>query len=136
MNVGNIMTRYPWTVNMDRTLKEMETMMRKYKIAHLPVVDEGHVVGIVSDHDIKAHRSSRAGTSAADRRDNFTLNLKAFQIMTREVIKVSEDTPIAEAIEEMLKRRIHALPVLSPEGKVMGIVSIFDVAKFCLKTHL
>ena len=136
MNVGKIMTRYPLTVNMDRTLKEMETMMQKHKIAHLPVVDEGHVVGIVSDHDIKAHRSSRAGTSAADGRDNFTLNLKAFQIMTREVIKVSEDTPIAEAIEEMLKRRIHALPVLSPEGKVMGIVSIFDVAKFCLKTHL
>jgi CBS domain-containing protein len=53
-------------------------------------------------------------------------NMKIKEVMIKDVLSVSEDTPISEVAQIMTKNKVHALPVLDPEGKVLGIITETD----------
>jgi acetoin utilization protein AcuB len=114
---------------MDKTLAEIENIMTKSCIEHLPVLNNGVLVGIISNLDIKSYKSMKAGTVASDRKDDLTLELKAFQIMTRDVFTVTEETSLIDTIRIMIEKQIHCLPVLSKAGRVVGIVSSTDILR-------
>ncbi len=103
-------------------------LMKKSSLRHLLVMDGKKLVGIVTDRDFRLVRPSPA-TSLSIFEINYLLEkLKVKEIMTKKVITVTQEIPIAEAAQLMLNRRIGALPVLK-EGKVVGIISETDLLR-------
>lgn len=83
-------------------------------VRHMPVVDaHNKLVGLVSSHDVVA-ALERGGDPMVR------------SIMTKQVVSVTPDTPADEAVATMIERRVHALPVLDPEGLLVGIITATD----------
>jgi acetoin utilization protein AcuB len=107
--------------------------MRSERIRRLPVIDQqGKLVGIVSERDL-LHASPSDATSLSVWELNYLLSkLKVSNIMTKNVITVSTDTPIEEAARIMADNKIGGLPV-THGGKVVGMITETDVFKSFLE---
>ena len=135
MRAHQIMTKYVTTVTPHTTIEDAANIMLRCHLSGVPVVnDEGSLVGIVSESDFL--RRTEIGTerkrpaflqffaSAGKLAADFVheRGRKVEDIMTRDPVTVTEQTPLSELVELMEKRGIKRLPVLS--GKVMvGIVT-------------
>ena len=133
--VKDIMTRKIYTARMNDTLEEIEVLMKDKGIRHMFVTDNDLLVGIVSDADIKRRKSFWAGTDFSTNREEYTLNLKAHQMMTRKIIKISPDTTLVEALDYIIDNNIHCLPVTEGESHLCGVITDTDLLK-TFRTHL
>jgi len=130
MSVAKIMTRKVLRIGMDDTLETMHEIFQKHKFHHLLVVEEDELVGVISDRDLLKEVSPFLNTLSEDYRDKQTLRKKAHQIMTRKAISVDGSTSIEDAAKILLRKNISCLPVLTPEGKLEGILSWKDLLRF------
>jgi acetoin utilization protein AcuB len=123
-----VITVYPET-NMQDALE----LMRKEHIRRLPVVNRrGQLVGIVSETDLlKASPSEATSLSVWEMRE-LLKKVKIEEIMTREVVTVTEATPLEEAARIMADSKISGLPVLS-ENKLIGLITETDLFKTFLE---
>lgn len=113
MTAKDIMTTEVVTVSPDTPVEELAKLLSEHKISGVPVVDaEGNVVGIATEADIIA--KGKEG--------------KVEDIMTREVVSVTEDTPVEEIARILSDKGIKRVPVLR-EGKLVGIVSRADIVR-------
>ncbi|MEO2065707.1 MAG: IMP dehydrogenase [Desulfurobacteriaceae bacterium] len=106
----------PVTVKPEQTIAEAEALMRKYKISGLPVVDdEGKLVGIITNRDIRFVKD---------------FSKKISEVMTRENLKtVPVGTTLEEAKEILHKYKIEKLPVVDEKGYLKGLITIKDIEK-------
>ena len=120
------------TVKSDMPIMEALNLMKREKIRRAPVVKEGKMVGIVSDKDLLNAAPSDA-TSLSVWEVNYLLSkVLVMEVMTQDVISVSEDTPIEEAARLMADNKIGGLPVMR-NGKIVGIVTETDLFKMFLE---
>jgi acetoin utilization protein AcuB len=108
------------------TLDHALMTLKRFNIRHLPVVKGDHIVGIISDRDVKKATPSPFDYPTADEFRAFTSAVAIKDIMTKEVITVSPLTPIEEAASLMNQKRIGALPVVQ-EGRLIGMLTETDV---------
>jgi acetoin utilization protein AcuB len=132
MTVADIMTKEVITIGMDDSLQAINNMFEKHRFHHVLVLENEELVGVISDRDVLRKISPFINTLSEDFRDLETLNTKAHQIMTRTPIAVDKNTDIGTAASIFLTKNVSCLPVVSPEGKVKGILSWKDVLNFCL----
>lgn len=133
--VASIMTRHVISVTLDTKLKAVRQLFELHRIHHLPVLEQGKLVGIVSDRDLLRALSPSVDTPAASARDLATLDKHVHQIMHRGAVTVSPLTTIAEAGQIMLAQRISALPVVDDgQGHCVGIITSRDFMKWCLQS--
>ena len=102
MLVKNWMTRNPITVEPEMGVKTAFLLLKKHRIRQLPVVEEGVLIGIVTDRDFRKPElpdSFFSWDEVYKLEDRFRVG----DIMTMEVINVTEDTPIEEAASLLLK---------------------------------
>ena len=112
MLVKDIMTKDPITIEVGSTVLEAEKLMSINSIGRLIVVDEGEVVGILTDGDLMTERE---------------LDSQIDEIMTTELITVQDNDPVKEAARILSEKRIGGLPVLNEEGTLVGIISAEDM---------
>jgi len=129
MSVAKIMTREVLMIGMDDTLETVLEVFQKHKFHHLLVVEDDELVGVISDRDLLKEMSPFLNTLSEKRRDKETLTKKAHQIMTRKAISIDGSTPIEDAAKILLQKSISCLPVLTPEGKIEGILSWKDLLR-------
>jgi acetoin utilization protein AcuB len=116
------------TVGPDEGANAALYLMKKRTIRHLLVTDGKKLLGIVTDRDFRLVRPSPA-TSLSIYEIHYLLEkLKVKEIMTKKVITVEPEIPIAEAARTLLNRRIGALPVLK-DGELVGIISETDMLR-------
>jgi len=115
------MTPFPHFVDTDDEVAELERLMAEHQIRHVPVQQDGRVVGIVSKRDLY-HLLSRF-VPKTDRG-----RIRARDIMLEEPYIVAFDTPLNEVAREMAKRHIGSAIVLHHE-KLAGIVSATDISR-------
>jgi len=133
MLVRDRMTLNPVTVTPDVSVTEALRLMNERKIRRLPVVDtHGKLLGIVSDKDLLLASPSPATSLAIWEIHDLLAKLTVEKTMTREVITISEDTPLEEAARVMVDRRIGGLPVMKG-NELVGIVSESDLFKTLLE---
>lgn len=133
MLVRDRMTKDPVTITSNVSVTEALRLMNDRKIRRLPVLDsQGHLVGIVSDRDLLLASPSPATSLAIWEIHELLAKLTVEKMMTREVITVTEDTPLEEAARVMVDNRIGGLPVLRGESLV-GIISESDLFKMLLQ---
>ena len=132
--VGAIMTSRVITIQMDETLQVIRDLFQKVKFHHLVVVDEGKVVGIISDRDFFKAMSPLVDTSSETDKDRAILKKRAHQIMAHYPVTVLKSCPIEKAANIMLERRFSCLPVINPDHLVEGILTWKDLCKGFLQT--
>jgi acetoin utilization protein AcuB len=120
--VEDSMTREVVVLAPQATAGESLALCREKRIRHLPVLEEGRLVGIVSDRDL---RSATPALGDPDRAEALGKILVS-EVMAREVLTARPDDPIEEAANAMQERRIGCLPVVEGEALV-GIVTSSDV---------
>lgn len=112
-----IMTNNVQTAGPQTTLREAAAMMRDGDMGSVPVVDDGKLVGIVTDRDIVVR-------ALAEGRDASSTVVDA---MTTELFSVSPDDFVFEAIRMMGDKQVRRIPVVE-DGKLAGIIAMADVA--------
>ncbi len=118
----DIMTRKVCTISPEASVQEAAQLLYQERISGLPVVNaDGGIIGIVTEADIIS-KASREGLRVAD-------------IMSHEIIAVTEDTPINEIALLLTERKIKRVPVIS-EDKLVGIVSRADIVHAVAEGHL
>ena len=126
MLVSKRMTRDPVAVSPGQSLAEALRLTREHRIRHLPVVEGGELVGIVSDRDIRLAMPSplAAGDAESTARVSET---PVSAIMAREVITIGPWDAVEDAARLLHRHRIGALPVVDAHGRLLGILSETDV---------
>lgn len=127
------MSRHVAAIPMDEPLWRVRDLMQQRRFHHV-LVTEGHrVVGVVSDRDVLAAINPAADRPVvAQSSDLATLNKRVHQVMSREIVWVTAETPIVAAGDLMLRRRISCLPVFGAGDCCAGIVTTADVMRWCL----
>lgn len=123
MSIEDIMTREVSIGGTDDTLADLRKIFESNHLHHLPIVDAGRLVGIVSDRDVLRFLSPYVNTMGEDNRALNTLKKKAHQIMTRDVVSIRANDTVAAAASMMLDNGCSCLPVLSDAGAIIGIVT-------------
>jgi acetoin utilization protein AcuB len=132
MLVGTRMTFPVVTVSPDMPINNALDLMKREHIRRTPVVTEGKLVGIVSDKDL-LNASPSPATSLSIWEMNFLLSkVTVKDVMTIDVLTITEDTPIEEAARIMADNKIGGLPVLRGD-QVVGIITETDLFKIFLE---
>lgn len=125
----DIMSSPPITVTPATSLPAATALMREKRIRHLPVVENGRLVGIVSRGDLR-EASITAGINADSYELHFMLSqLTVGKLMTRKVFTVTPDAPIVHIVELMTEHKIAGLPVVDESDTLVGIVTESDLLK-------
>jgi len=129
MLVGERMSRRPITVRHDVGIDEALKVMRDHKVRRLPVVDgQDELVGIVSEKDLLLASPSPATSLSIYEVHYLLSHMKVSEVMTEEVITVTEYTPLEKAACIMIDNKIGGLPVMR-DGKMVGIITETDLFK-------
>ena len=132
MLVGARMSRPIITIPPDMPVVDALNLMKREHIRRTPVIKEGKMVGIVSDKDL-LNASPSPVTSLSVWEINYLLSkLTVKDVMTSQVITVTEDTPIEEAARIMADNKVGGLPVMHGEH-VVGIITETDLFKLFLE---
>ncbi|NOQ77246.1 MAG: CBS domain-containing protein [Methylococcaceae bacterium] len=136
MRVEDLMTQKVFTVEPHDMIDRVFFLLHYEKVRHLPVIEKGKVVGIVSDRDLyKAlgPKSNSGSITAEGATELHVLPKKVTHIMHRGVITVSIDTYASKAAALMAENKIGALPVVDAKNKLVGILSATDILKVFAK---
>lgn len=138
MLVRDYMSQPPIVISPNTPISEALKMMRERRIRRLPVVDPaGRLIGIVSDKDL-LHAEPSPATSLSIWEITYLLGrITVEQVMTRDVLTVGPTTPLEEAAQIMVDRKIGGLPVVEAD-QVLGVITetdIFRVFALLLGAH-
>lgn len=124
--VRDIMTPKVICMHEEENLERIGKGMERFKFRHLPVIDDGKLVGIVSQRDYLRASVSDLDPDFELKDSNLKRNIFVAEIMTREVVSVRPDTPLLEAAKLLRQHRFGSLPVTEADGTLVGIVTDFD----------
>ena len=114
--VEDLMTRSPLTVEASRSLADAKRLMKRWGVRHLPVMDDGELVGMISDRDVKlieAHSDTRAS------------DIALAEAMSRAPWTVAPTTPLEVAVRHMARHKLGSSVVVDNK-KVVGIFTSND----------
>lgn len=129
MFVINRMTKNPMTVTADTKVDEVAHLMKKHNFRRLPVVDDGKLVGFLSDSDLMRVAPSPATTLSRYEINSLLAKICVRDIMKKDVVSVNVDATIEEAALIMYKNKIGGMPVVSKMGAVVGVITETDIFK-------
>jgi CBS domain-containing protein len=121
-SVSNIMIKELTTLGPDEKVGRAAEIFKSKRIHHLPIVDNGNLVGLITTHDLWNKHIQP---------DDFE-NIVIKDIMSKKLIKLSPDDKIGTAAELFLDNRFHALPVVDGD-KIVGLITTFDVLRYMFK---
>jgi CBS domain-containing protein len=127
IRVRDIMSSPAIVIDSQSSLPAAHLLMKEHGIRRLPVVDDGKLVGIITLGDVRGASPSEATTLNLFELSYLMDQLKVERVMTRQVITVTPDTSLAETARLMLENKISGLPVVSAEGRVVGVVTESDI---------
>ncbi len=126
--VEQIMTKAPVTIEASRSVGAVLSLFREHDVSHMPVMENGRVVGVVSTQDIienvfQPNQRQTVGDIKGEKIQ--VLNIPAKGVMTSPVVTVSPEMPLKEAEKKMHEFNVHSLIVLAKE-RLVGIVTKLD----------
>src|SRR5688572_12013949 len=119
MRVSEVMTRGAECTHPDSTIREAAVRMQTLDVGSLPVCENDRLVGMVTDRDMTV-RATAAGADPNDARVR--------DAMTAGIHFCFEDQDVAECARLMKENQIRRLPVLNRDKRMVGIVSLGDLA--------
>jgi acetoin utilization protein AcuB len=116
-------------VSPQSTIAEAWDVMRELDIRHVPVVENGALIGMLSDRDLARvgllDRREPGGVESLRRK----LGTPVIEVMSSDVVSIEPETDVSEIIGLLVEHKIGALPVVADGPGVVGIVSYIDVLR-------
>ena len=134
MKVKDLMSKKLFTVGPEDMLDKVFYLFNFEAIRHLPVIEKGKVIGVLSDRDLKKVLGPRKKI-VTDKVDGtqFTVNARKVRtIMNRALTTIGPDEKAADAAAIMAKKKIGCLPVVK-KGKLVGIITSTDILRAYVK---
>jgi CBS domain-containing membrane protein len=131
--VKALMTTEVSTLGRNDTLDVADDLMTLERIRHLPVLDEGQVVGVVSQRDLFRSALAVALGYGENAQKKLLRTIRVKEVMHEPAITVSPDATAKEAIRLMLAHKIGCLPVVAGHT-LMGIVTETDILRFVVRS--
>lgn len=119
-----------YSVRPDRPVSEVRRLMKEHRFHHVPVAEEGILVGMVSAADL-LHLG--LGDFGVDRRYLETYVDTRYpirELMTRDLVTIGATETILRAAEILASGSFHALPVVDRERRIKGLVTSTDLLRF------
>lgn len=133
MLVRERMSKDPYTIQADTSVEEALRRMREKRVRHLPVLDKaGQLVGIVTEQDLLYASPSPATSLSMYEMQYLLSKLTAAEVMSKELVTVTEDMLVEDAARIMTDHKIDGLPVMR-EGQLIGIITETDLFKLFLE---
>ncbi len=133
MKIKDLMTQHVISVDPSVPIPEAAKRMKEGGFRRLPVLENGELVGIVTDRDIREAMPSDA-TSLSIWEINYLIpKILVKEIMTKNPVTVSQDSSVERAARLMLEQKIGGLPVMSG-GTLVGMITVTDVLWAFLKS--
>lgn len=134
VSLGQIMTTPVITVSPDDTMDKVQDIFRKNNIHHLPVIQDGKVVGMISKSDylrllhgftlFKTHKSEEYN-------DAILRSLLIGEVMTRQVAVLNPEDSLELAAGYFRENLFHAIPIVEADNnRLLGIVTTYDLLNF------
>ena len=127
MLVKKWMRENVFTVDANATMQDAMELLKKHEIRMLPVMEEGNLVGVVTDRDLKKASIPDIVTFEVHKLLDLISEIKVKDLMTKDPITVPLDYTVEETAEVLLKNKISGVPVVNHEGKVVGIITQSDL---------
>jgi acetoin utilization protein AcuB len=131
IRVADWMTESVLAVESFDSIAVARGLMAKHRINQLPVMDDGRLIGIVTDRDIRDAYPTSMMIDRAEAIDRFAEKITVEEVMTHDVFVVRPETPLATAVNLLRRHRIGSLPVVK-NGKLAGIITRSDILDFVL----
>jgi len=130
MDISAIMTTAVLTAKPDDHVGDALRVLDDQLIRHLPVVEDGRLVGMVSDRDLREYRLPLLEEVEHPDRAEALMNTSLADVMNPTVITVEPSESLGTAIDLILEYGVGALPVVDSEtGALIGIVSYVDILR-------
>ncbi len=132
MNVSDLMHSEVVTISSKATVLDAIRKLSEWDIRHLPVVDDGRLVGIVSDRDLREYRLPPIEELKHPDYTQDMMDTPISELMNDDIIYLTPDESIRTAIDSMLNYQLGALPVLEEKdqsSKLLGMISYVDILR-------
>ena len=130
LTAADIMTRNPVVVDSTATVQDVADVMLGTEVRHVPVVEQGTLVGMVSDRDLRSYLLPRPEQIIRPDDARARLAANVGMVMRTDMLTVTPEVPVTAIIDLLLQERIGAVPVLqSASHALLGMVSYIDVLR-------
>jgi MHS family proline/betaine transporter-like MFS transporter len=116
LRLNELVRRKPITISGEATIYDVVKIMAEQNIGFLVVVENGRMVGVLSERDVVRSLAERGN-----------LSVKVSDICKRDIIMLQEDATLEEAAEKMGKHGIRHIVVVNKSGELIGVVSVRDL---------
>jgi acetoin utilization protein AcuB len=128
LTAADVMSEPAVAVGPGESLLEAARLMAEHQVRHLPVVEGGGVIGMLSDRDIRTVAGDPV-RFAESRNDEGARMVSVRDAMATTVVTVRDDRPLTEVADKLADERFGALPVVDGDGHLIGIVSYVDALR-------
>jgi CBS domain-containing protein len=115
------------TVEADDSLERVKRIMQGHPIHHVPVLERGKLVGIISTSDLLRHASGGADDTARDE------DVKARNVMETSLVTLRPRDPLLKAARLLTQEQFSSLPIVDDEGELIGILTIRDLLRYIIQ---
>lgn len=129
--VSDWMTKKVLTVELVDSIGHARRLMAQHRVNQLPVLDDGKLVGIVTDRDIRDAYPTSMVIDRGKEIDRFAETYTVEEVISYNLFMVGPATPLASAVKLLRSHRIGSLPVVE-KGKLVGIITRSDILDFVL----
>jgi len=127
VRVGDVMKRQIVTIGATDRLSTVEDIMTLGRVRHMPVVNAGRLVGVVSERDLLRVSLSSLATTDRRARRKFLDGIEIASVMSAPAIVIDPKAALSDAARIMLDGRIGCLPVVSDRGELLGLITESDL---------
>ncbi|MCB0334762.1 MAG: CBS domain-containing protein [Bdellovibrionales bacterium] len=130
MIVADILSINPHHLDSTATVLDALELILEHDIRHVPVVNDGELIGIISDRDIRDFSLPLSEENYQPSSERANLKARVTEIMSADPITVDTETSLGDAIDIILEQKIGALPVVDEGTRTLrGIVSYEDLLR-------
>jgi len=129
MQVWQLMSNDPVTLDAHATLDVADDLMKLKRIRHLPVLEDGRLVGLVTQRDLFLAGVSSVLNFRHQAEKEWLGRISIREVMTTELVTIAPDTDVEEAVDRMLEHKIGCLPVIAG-GTLVGLLSETDCLRY------
>jgi CBS domain-containing protein len=127
--VREIMMGSPVTLKPEDTLDLANDVIALGRIRHIPVVDDGRLVGILTERDLIGAAASHIFGLKQKSKSALLKSVLIKEVMKKRVVTAAPDTPIKDVAHLMVEKKIGCVPVVSA-GMVVGLVTTTDILRY------
>lgn len=126
--VRDYMTSSPQALEISATLLDAVLLIRKSGFRHIPILEHGQLVGILTERDLWRYTPTMLAPPSPQEYNRLFEETTVGKVMTREPRTIAPQAPLADAVELLFRNGLGCLPVIE-DNQLVGIITVRDMLR-------